>query len=557
MIDGRTVYTPLLAGTYWEVQDTLLEDIDRIEVIRGPGGTIWGPNAVNGVINIITKSTRETKGTYASAGGGNVDQGFLNFRYGGGGDNLTWRAYGKAFTRGPEYHADGDNFDDWRGVQGGFRMDWGRGRDSFTLQGDIYTQEDGEQVAYSNYVPPVQENVDGYAYASGENINFRWKRTFSEGNDLQIQGYWDRTARHEPNIGEIRDSGDVDVLARTRLGRHELSYGIEARVSPNHFLETGSGLVFFPRRRTDYLLTTFLEDDIDLIPKKLNLIAGSKVLRTNYTGYDFEPSVRLMWTPNDKHAVWAAFTHALRTPSDAEEDFYLSSYLGTGGNGLPFFARFNVNPVFATEQLNAYESGYRQFLRKNLFLDLTLFYNRYHNLFSEDAFLPPVIENGLPFPEPVPPGPHNLIIAQWRNDLFGSTKGAEIAPEWRPSERMRFRGSWSFLDMNLNAIPGTLLFLTPAMVDKSSPRHEVTVESSFDISKKLALDFTYRYVSAAPQVLAAAYSTGDARIAWQFSRHVAFSLVGRNLFQPWHVEYVGDPEPVGVIRSGYASLEWR
>jgi iron complex outermembrane recepter protein len=560
LIDGREVYTPLLAGTYWEVQDTLLEDIDRIEVIRGPGGTIWGPNAVNGVINIITKSAKETHGTFAEAGGGSVEQGFLNYRYGGEStlDDLNYRVYAKAYDRGPEHHSDGDDFDAWRGAQSGFRMDWGTGNDAYTFSGDGYLQEDGERVNLSTYTPPLNETIDGYANVSGANGVFRWKRTLGDGSDIQVQAYYDRTNRREPNLGEARDTVDVDYLERAKVSdRQELLFGAEARASDGRFSEIASGLVFYPFHRLDYLLSGFFEDDFTLVENKLFLNAGSKILSTNYTGVAFQPSVRLMWTPTDQQTFWASFTHAVRTPSDAEEDFYLSSYLGMTA-GLPVFARFNGNPLFAPEKLNAWEAGYRELIRKNLFLDISTFYNRYHDVFSEDLSGGYRLETALPFPTPLPPPLHLLLPAEFGNDLYGPTLGGEIAPEWRPSDRWRLRGSYSYLSMDLRQAPGLLLGAGPQMVVESSPKHEVSLDSAFDVSRNLQIDLIYRFVSALPAEHAPAYSTGDVHITWRFRPHLEFSLVGRNLFQPYHVEYGADPgDPVAIVRSAYASIAWR
>ena len=560
LIDGRSVYTPLFAGTYWEVQDTLLEDIDRIEVIRGPGGTIWGPNAVNGVINIITRSSRETEGTYVRIGGGNEEQGHVGFRYGGSAANgLSYRVYAKGYTRGPEIHSDHDNFDDWRGVQSGFRMDWDRGgADTFTFQGDLYQQEDGERVALSSYVPAFTGVVDGTASLSGGNLLARWTHKLKNGTDLQVQTYYDRTNRYEPNLGENRDTFDIDLVARTRAGtRHQLTYGAGARLSDGRFLEVASGLVFDPANRLDYLLTGFFQDEITLIDRKLSLTAGSKVLRTNYTGLEFEPSVRLLWMPTEKHAFWASFTHAVRTPSRAERDFYLSSYLGLAG-GVQLFARFNPNPDFAPEQLNGYELGYRALIAGNFFIDFAGFWNHYHDLFSQDIAGPIHEETGLPFPQPVQPGSYLLLPAEFGNDLFGSSNGGEIAPEWRPANFWRMRATYSYLNMSLDTRVPPTLGSTPASIERSSPRHQATMQSSFDLTRALQADLIYRYVSALPAQSAPAYSTGDARLAWRFLPGFEFAVVGRNLFRPGQVEYAADPGgPVAIRRSVYGSLTWR
>jgi len=551
MIDGRTVYTPLFAGTYWEVQDTLMEDIDRIEVIRGPGGTIWGPNAVNGVINVITKDARDTKGTLASVGGGNEEQGFANFRYGGGDKQFGYRIYGKAFTRSPEIHSDGRNFDDWRAAQTGMRMDWtNRHQDTFTVQGDLYDEEAGERVQATSYTQPYSQIIDGNALLSGGNIMGRWARVLSDGNDIQIQTYYDRTNRHEPNFGENRNSFDVDFLQRLRLpARQQISWGLGARVGPVHDIEVISGLTFLPSDRTDYLLTGFLQDDIGLIEQRLTLTLGTKVLRTNFTDVSLEPSARLLWTPTQQDTLWAAFTHGLRTPSDAEENFDLSGFIGTAPNGTPIFARFNANPSFAAEQLNGYELGYRRLLGRKIYLDIATFYNHYHDLFDEEIAGPIA-------PEATPAPAHLLLPAQFRNGLRGATEGGEIAPEWRPTTFWRLRGSYSYLHMNLGKAPGSGDIGTAPTIEGSSPGHEVTAQSSIDIKKSFQFDLAYRFISALPGQLVPSYSTGDARLAWRRGQ-VELSLVGRNLLQPSHFESGGDPGPlVAIKRSVYAKIAW-
>jgi iron complex outermembrane recepter protein len=457
------------------------------------------------------------------------------------------------FTIGPEEHPPGKNFDDWRNVQGGFRMDWKESaRDTFTLQGDIYDEIAGQSVGATSYTPPYSQTIDANALLSGGNLVGRWKRVLSEGNDIQLQVYYDRTDRQAPNYGEIRNTFDVDFLQELRLaGRQEVSWGLGGRVQPVDNRVIVSGLQFVPNNRTDYLVTAFAQDQIGLVDQRLSLILGSKILKTNFTNaVDFEPSVRLLWTPDDKQTLWASFTHAVRTPSDSEEDFYLLGYITTTANGTPYFARFNANPNFAPEQLNGYELGYRRLLGQNLFLDLTGFYNHYHDLFSEDITGATSLETG-------PSGPYFLLPAQFRNGLLGYTKGLEIAPEWRPRAFWRLRGSYSFLHMNLGRAPHSGDVGTAPIIVGSSPQHETTILSAFDLSKRLQLDLTFRYVSALAGQKVPAYSTGDARIGWRFSRQFDLSLVGRNLFQPAHFEYGGDPLGlVGIKRSVYAKLTW-
>ena len=549
LIDGRSVYTPLFAGVYWQVQDTLLEDIERIEVIRGPGGTIWGANAVNAVINIITKNAKDTHGTLVSTGGGNLDQGFGHFRYGAGNDKgFDYRIYGKAFVRGPQYHPDGHLFDDWRMGQAGFRTDWDlHQRDTLTLQGDLYSGDAGQRLVINSYSPPFMTNVEQAVELSGGNLLGRWKRVLGEGSDIEVQTYYDRTNRQQANFGESRDTFDIDFIHHLVLPwRQDFLWGLGARLSSGNVNDDPT-VVFTPAHFTDELYSSFVQDEIAMVHDKLSLTIGSKFLHNSYSGFEVEPGARVLWTPNQRHTVWTAVTRAVRTPSRVEEDLQLTVLAAP--NPLTFY-RVVGDRGFSSETLVGYEAGYRSLVKPRFYVDIAAFYNNYDHLLS--------LEPGVPFLETSPSPPHTVVPLFFRNGLLGKTSGFEFAPDWTPISWWRLRGSYSYLYMDLKKHSGSLDTRTASSTEGSSPHHQIVIQSSVDLPKRLQFDQTFRYVSALPAQQVGAYGTADVRFSWRAFRSMELSVVGQNLLQPHHPESGGDPGSlVGIKRSVYAKITWQ
>jgi iron complex outermembrane receptor protein len=550
LIDGRSVYTSLFAGVYWQVQDSLLEDIERIEVIRGPGGTIWGANAVNAVINIITKKAQETHGMLASTGGGNVDQGFANFRYGtGNSKGFNYRLYGKAFTRGPEFHPDHKQFDDWRMGQTGFRTDWDvRTSDRLTLQGDIYSGDAGQRVGITSYSPPFTTTVEQSAELAGGNLLCRWERDLGSGSNIQLQTYYDRTSRRQATFAESRDTFDIDFIHHLTLpGRQDFLWGLGGRLSSGNASVVVPTVVFTPNHYTDKLYNAFVQDEIPIVGDQLSLTIGSKFLHNNYTGFEIEPTARLLWTPSSRQTVWGAVTRAVRTPSRIEEDLQLTAFAAP--TPLTFY-RVIGDRKFTSESLIGYEAGYRNLLGPKFYVDFAAFYNNYDNLLS--------VEPGAPFAENSPAPPHVVIPLFFRNGLLGNTAGFEIAPDWTPTPVWRLRGSYSYLHMDFNKSGSSQDPSTANATQGSSPHHEIAIDSLLNLPRRLEFDQTLRYVSSLPAQLVRAYTTADARFSWHATRSLDLSIVGQNLFQPHHPEFGGDPGPlIGIRRSAYIKLTWQ
>lgn len=562
LIDGRSVYTPLFSGVYWNVENVMLEDVDRIEVIRGPGGTIWGANAVNGVINVITKKAKDTHGALAAVSGGNVDQGMGSFRYGGGNDKVDIRVYGMAFGRAAEFHPDGVNFDEWQTGQGGFRADLKTSsRDTLTLQGDMYKGYDGERVQVSVYTPPSVQTFNEPHNVSGGNLLGVWHREISTNSDFQFQSYYDRTSRLSPQLDEIRNTLDIDFLYHLNWrSRHNLLLGAGARWSPDNITQKFETLDFAPQQETDSIYSWFAQDQISIVPNKLVLTLGSKFEHNNYSGFEVQPDGRLLWTPTDQQSAWVAVTRAVRTPSRLDQDLQLTDFLTATP---PIFLRVLGSKNFNSEQLLGTEVGYRTLIIRKLYLDTTFFHNAYNDLYG---YGPSTV-----FTEPsAPPAPnptHTVLQLPLANATIGDTNGFEIAPDWKPSTWWELKGSYSYLHLfvhNRAGAAGSFNSLITSVDNGSSPHHQFEFQSRFNLPKRVEFDTTYRFVSALPAQVSTpagasvqAYSTADARLGWRPITGLEVSFVGQNLFQPQHAEFGGDDGPlVGIRRSYYAKVVW-
>ncbi|HEX7183152.1 MAG TPA: TonB-dependent receptor [Thermoanaerobaculia bacterium] len=556
LIDGRSVYTPLFSGVFWDVQDTLIEDVDRIEVIRGPGATLWGANAVNGVINIITKSAHETVGGLLAAGGGSEERGFAGLRYGGAlGKSSAYRVYGKSFERGSgERLAGGAAADDWSMSRGGFRLDSALSAGSaLTVEGGFYDGEAGETLTLQPFPAPAPRTVDTEMQISGGHLLGRWQRTLSDASELKAQLYYDRTERTAALIDEDRDTFDLELQHGFAPGsRHRLVWGLGYRRTGDDIRGT-SILSFRPARRTDDLASAFFQDEIALRPDRLWLTLGSKVEHNDYTGFEVQPNLRAVWIPRRHHTLWAAVSRAVRTPSRAEHDLRLESLRIGPGQLFPGAPPAVVvsfgDPDYHAEELLAWELGYRMGLAPGLFLDLATFYNDYDQLRAT--------RTGEPFLE-VSPIPHLVVPARISNDQEGETYGAELVVDWRASKRWRWNAAYSLLAIQLrDRRPGQ----DDSPFDEGgSPRHQLVLHSSVDLAQGFELDVSLRYVDELPSLDVDSYTTFDLRLGWRPRADLEVSLVGQNLLEETHVEFAPEiipTHPTALERGFYGKVAWR
>jgi iron complex outermembrane receptor protein len=540
LIDGRTVYSPLFAGTYWEVQDTLLDDVDRIEVVRGPGGSVWGANAVNGVINIITKHARDTQGLFATFGAGNEERAFGELRYGGKiGEHFFWRVYGKYFDRDAGHNPTGPpSYDAWQMARQGLRIDWQIGaRDHLTVLGDVYDGDAGQATGIAFYSPPGQRTVFQEADLAGGSVLARWQRAFSATSTGHLQFFYDNTYRNEANFRERRNTYDVELQHSFALrGRQSVAWGLQYRSTDGDSRQVVESVEFVPHDRRDDLFTAFLQDDIAILTDRLRLTLGLRMEHNDYSGVEWQPSGRLTWMPHERHTVWAAVSRAVRTPTRTDEDLRLDVGVGAGN-----FVRIRGNRGFDPEQITAYELGYRVQPAERLFLDFATFYNFYDDLLS--------LEPGAPTTDPRAPGSQFATLTE-SNRLHGRGYGAEIAADAVLTDRWRVHAAYTLLRLRLHPDPGSLDETTQAVEDQS-PRHQIALRSELRLPAGFELDGVLRFVDDIASPGVGSYLTFDARLAWQPSPHVEISLVGRDLGAANHREFPGGTE---VQRSVFGQV---
>ena len=543
LIDGRSVYTPLVGGVHWASQDVLLADIEQIEVIRGPGGSIWGANAVNGVINIITRSARQTHGTRVTLAGGNVEHARASVRYGGSGPRgVDYRVYGKLFDRGAQFHADGRNFDPWRSAQAGFRADWTPStRDTLMLSADLYKTRVGERAEISRFTPISTATVDGRLDLTGGNVVLRWERHLVSGARARVQAYYDHTDRDGFTFAESRHTFDIDVSIRMpQRRRHALAWGVGTRVSPSTITQRVPTLNFVPSDKAHTLFSAFVQDDITLIPRRLLVSAGVKLEDNEYTGPELLPSARVLLTPGHQQSLWASITRTVRTPSRFERDLRFQVLVDPA---VPVYAALVGSPDFMSETMVGMEAGYRKLLTNSLSFDIAAFYNEYDGLAGFGA--PAVGTETSPIE-------HLLLTFPFANAVHARTRGVEVTPAWKPTRFWQLKGSYSYLRLDAANDAG---FTDTASRDNYigyAPRHQARVQSRIDLPGNMEIDQTYRFVDALRPDRVPKYHTLDARVGWRFSPHVLFSVVGQNLLQPHHPEF--NVVPVEIRRGAYAQL---
>jgi iron complex outermembrane receptor protein len=554
LMDGRSVYTPAFSGVFWEAQDTLLEDIERIEVIRGPGAALWGANAVNGIINIITKHAQDTQGGLVTAGAGTEERGFGALRYGARvGEDAYLRAYAKYFHRDGFVDTEGeDTPDDWHQGRTGFRLDWRAAtHDRLTVQGDAYQGKAGQWLTIASLVSPLRQTVAQDADMSGANLLARWQRVLSPSSEMALQVYYDRTQRDDPIMEEVRDTFDIDFQHRFALGeRHEVVWGLGYRYSHDDLTRTFIASAD-PESRDTHLVSAFVQDDIALIPDRWRLTLDSKFEHNDFTGVEVQPNVRLLWTPDERQAVWAALSRAVRTPSRAEDD-YRVNFIGPSIPGI--LATMQGNRDFDAETLLAYELGYRVQPADRLTLDIAAFYNVYDDLRT--------FEPGRPVVELVPLPPHLLIPSLAKNRGSGNAWGVELAADGRLCDGWRLQLAYTYWDIDLETDAGGRDVNLDDEED-TSPRHQVSLRSSTSLTHTLDLDLWLRYTDGfdgfGVSSPIGSHTALDLRLAWRPHKDLELSIVGQNLLDDRHLEFTSEflTSGIEVERGVYGKVSWR
>jgi iron complex outermembrane receptor protein len=530
LVDGRTVYTPMYAGVFWDVQNLLLEDVDRIEVISGPGGTLWGANAVNGVINIITKNSAETQGLYVDvtkfitqhpdyAKGPFSDTSLSNIlpqmaslRYGGKiNDRINYRVYGTGYRMFATIDTsikgnieENSSKDEWSSAQGGIRFDWNASeKDKAMLQANVY------------YGDPNPNGAKRSVYVHGENALGRWNHSFTDGKgDFQLQVYYDHTWRDfGSKFTEDSKTYDIDWQNRFQLGKQQtLTYGVGYRLM-DHRMQNLATFGFFPANKTLNLYNAFVQYEILPVKDKLRITVGSKIEHNTYTGFQYQPNLRLTWLATKQQTIWAAASRAVRNPARIDRDFRIYSN--------PSFPILVGTDTFRSETVFAYETGWRFNVSKKLSLSVSGFYNMYDNLRSVEPG--PAATSGYPY-----------AIA---NGVKGETYGSELSFNSQLTGWWSLRGGYTFLWKHLWMKDGSH-DANKASVESNDPMNQALLQSTIDLPHGFQFGTVARYTDYLPKPLVPYYIDLDARLAWNYKKHLELSIVGQHLLYDYHTEFL-------------------
>jgi iron complex outermembrane recepter protein len=545
LMDGRSVYSPLFSGVQWDVQDTLIEDIDRIEVIRGPGASLWGANAVNGVINIITKEAKETQGALLMGGAGTEFDGFGGVRYGGKfSDKAFFRVYAKYFSHDGFVDEQGhDTPDDWHMMRGGFRVDWELdSQNDLTLQGDAYTGR--ATVSYPTDSFRLDRRTLQTDDLTGGNLLSRWKSKFSEASEAQLQVYYDRSERHSRAFSEMTDTINLDGQHRFLWGnRNEIVWGAGYERIADHDLH-GTFAAFDPESRASDIFSAFLQDEIEVVEDRLRLTLGSKFEHNDYTGFEVQPNARLLFNPRSQHTIWASAARAVRTPARFENDVRLKLATVPGPTDIEVFGNRGIR----AEELVAYELGYRVQVTERMSVDAAAFYNTYDDLQTAEA--------GRPFLDPLPV-PHAVLPLRLDNKMNGETYGLELAASWRPTDFWKIAAGYTLFKARFD-LDSSSTDLDNGDPGSSTPQQQVHVRSYLDLPHNLQFDTAFYYMDRVDERVEG-YLRCDLRLGWRPRRNLELAVGVQNLFDNQHLEFpssfrVGANE---IPRSAYGKVTWQ
>jgi iron complex outermembrane receptor protein len=543
LIDGRPVYSPLFAGTYWEVQDLPLSDIERIEVVRGPGGSLWGANAVTGVVNIVRKTAAASAGTTVIARAGTEDPFTLAASHGGG-RTLQYRVSGKIATRSPQSNPLGLEYDDARLFQMGARAEWQNAAGAFMVQGDAYRAVIGQRDSLVTFVPPSRRNEITDDTLTGANLMARWTRRPSDPRSLQVQIFYDRTTREELVFSEQQNVFDIDLQHGLLRGRHSLLWGAGFRQIDGN-TQTRGTLSFTTPDRTDQLYTAFVQDDVALVRDRLSVTVGTKVEHNAYSGVEWQPSGRLAWTVSPSTAVSLSLARAVRTPSRVEHDFSTGNLVSP----VPVFVRLTPNPRFRSEELTALEGSVVTMPLSNLLTTVAVFRNRHDHVLSGELF-PAVVETGA-F------GARVVLPILFGNGLHGHSYGVEITNDVRPTSWWRTTLNYSWLRVHLQKKPGSVDASQEIRGEGGSPRHQLQLATTWHLPRRVTVDWFLRGLSGLPALRLPGYVTSNLRVDWAFSHEAGLFVQGRNLHHDGHPEFNDGSNGVFDIQRAFVvGLRW-